>query len=130
MKIIRLKAWRKGGENRAEEEMNKTLHEMENLSLSLSLFLYPSVFERERRVNKRGRKERKEERVCFVERERECVGVCVNVCVCVLCERERGERGEERVCFVEKERERETVCVCVCVYVCLREMRERSLSGI
>ena len=79
MKIIRLKAWRKGGENRAEEEMNKTLHEMEHLSRSL----YPSVFERERRVNKRGRKERKEERVCFVERESVCV--CVYVCVCVCC---------------------------------------------
>ena len=41
MKIIRLKAWRKGGENRAEEEMNKTLHEMEHLSRSLyQLFLF------------------------------------------------------------------------------------------
>ena len=43
MKIIRLKAWRKGGENRAEEEMNKTLHEMEHLSRSLYATRFATV---------------------------------------------------------------------------------------
>ena len=56
------------------------------------------LFERERRVNKRGRKERKEERVCFVERERECVCVCVNVCV--LCVKERKEREGKKECVL------------------------------